>query len=57
MRKDTGILWRGEYVPKGTLLLEREWITREIVAIYVDYRECGYRPTKIRDKDSSLRDK
>jgi len=26
--------------PKGTLLLERGWITREIVATYVDCGEC-----------------
>ena len=26
--------------PQGTLLLEREWITREMVVIYVDCRGC-----------------
>jgi len=25
--------------PKGILLLEREWLTKEIVVIYVDCRE------------------
>jgi len=26
--------------PEGTLLLEREWLTREMVATYMDYGEC-----------------
>jgi len=27
-------------LPKGTLLLERGWIIREMVATYMDYGEC-----------------
>ena len=36
--KGAGILWEKSMPPKGALLLERRWITREIVAIYMD---CG----------------
>jgi len=49
--------------PESVLLLEREWITEETVAIYVDYRKYKdkrvqtYKPTKIKNKNSFLKDK